>query len=349
MLNRYLAGLIPVATVVLSIVAAAVQPTPGDLGSAASQQESQPAVDAAAEQLYIGSDRCVTCHRTQTSVWAETPHALAYEHLPEQYRKDPSCLKCHLTGFAEPGGYVLGMPEDEAKPYLSVGCESCHGPGAAHEDLVKQWTLSDPADEERLLVEMKEAITLNPPDSVCATCHTRQGHQGHPPYDGQPLPQPAFHSNQKTTASSVALPPSPHSYSVKTCGSCHYVQYKQWSVGSHVDLSARLSTRYESDQSCLECHRPNLRPWDWYNPPEDTQVDVSQVGVGCESCHGAAHKHVLFNKQNILGPKLTPEMEEAARQTIREGQPVARCVQCHTRDGHKAHPEFEQPGDASSN
>ncbi len=324
---------------VASVLVPATTPTVSLSTSSSNQQETAEA-SAKPKSSFIGSSRCVSCHRPQSSAWSETQHALAFEHLPEKYRNDESCLKCHVTGLGEPGGYTLDMPEDQATSYRSVGCETCHGPGAAHEDAVKRWTLSDPADEEKLLKEIKTTIVRMPTDTTCATCHVNQSHQAHPPFDGQTTSsRPAFHSTGKTTAASVVPPPSPHSYSVKTCGSCHYVQYKHWNVGKHVDLSATLPDKYGDNQDCLKCHRQSLKPWDWYTAAEDSQSD--RVGVGCESCHGSALKHVQFNKQFISGRKLEPELVEASRQTIREGQSNSKCLECHVREGHVAHPKYD--------
>ena len=350
MSNRFHAWLIPFVTVVTSVCVGSFASYLREPTMPSGEQESQ-RTSGAVQETYIGSARCVTCHRKESAEWSNTQHALAFEHLPEKYREDASCLKCHVTAFGVPGGYDLGMEGDEAEAFLSVGCESCHGPGAAHEDAVKRWTVSEPQDEERLLKEIKTTIARTPTDSQCASCHVTQAHQQHPPYEGQPTPPTAgFHGGGRTTAANVVLPPSPHSYSVKTCGSCHYVQYKQWSGGKHFDLSARLPDQYGEDQECLKCHQKTLEPWDWYTAAPDSHENIKQLGVGCESCHGPALKHVLFTKKFIGGPqlgggpKLGPELEAAARETIRAAKAsVGGCVTCHVREAHLSHPEYDAP------
>ncbi len=322
---------------------------------AANTGESDPAAiiqDQQPKQSYLGSDSCFTCHRDQGGSWTDTAHAKAFEVLPEKYRNDSSCLKCHVTAFGEPGGYAPGMTADAAKPLLSVGCESCHGPGAVHAAAVQTWMMAEPADEERLLKEMKAAIRKGAPDDVCAKCHTAQGHQQHPPYDGQPSSTVAKNLpmgnglDVRMASSAITAPPSPHSYNVKTCGSCHYEQYNTWRTGHHVGLSTKIPATYANDQSCLECHRESQDSAQWYTASTDSTDSDSkdkQSGIGCESCHGSGYKHVMFNKQYIHAPPLTGELEQAARQSISKEKPATACSSCHIQMAHKAHPKYETP------
>ena len=63
---------------------------------------------------------------------------------------DLECVSCHVTGYGEPGGSILG----NLKNLTSVQCESCHGPGSIHAK-----------DEDAA------SILLRPPESLCVTCH----------------------------------------------------------------------------------------------------------------------------------------------------------------------------------
>ena len=169
MLTQYFRGIRPATTMGLVCLAVAyVRSAPGEPKMSAGEPGSLPALiqESDADLFYIGSDGCFTCHREQGGSWSETKHAKAFENLPEKYRTDSSCLKCHVTAFGENGGYSAGMAAADAQPFLSVGCESCHGPGSRHAAGVQRWMLAEPADEERLMKEMKAAIRKNPEDNV---------------------------------------------------------------------------------------------------------------------------------------------------------------------------------------
>ncbi len=145
-----------------------------------------------------------------------------------------------------------------------VGCEACHGPGARHVDAAQRFVLANPGEEAKIEQEMRATIVKTPPDTVCAACHKVQAHQKHPAYDGPSSSKdkstpvvvcdPALSIAPRLT--STARMPSSSRYSTKTCGGCHYVQYKQWSTEKHSALSWMLPAKYLNDQSCQNCH-PN--------------------------------------------------------------------------------------------
>ena len=79
---------------------------------------------------FVGNEACVTCHEAETEQWHTTPHSHAQETLVREGKDhDPECQKCHTVGF----GYRTGFVTPEITPGMwNVGCESCHGGGAAH-------------------------------------------------------------------------------------------------------------------------------------------------------------------------------------------------------------------------
>ena len=94
--------------------------------------------------VFVGSERCLSCHPTAAKVWEGSAHHHAYQTLvdakrPSNRQYDPECIVCHTIGF----GYQSGFKSAAETPKLeNVGCESCHGPGSLHSN--------NPADPEQL-------------------------------------------------------------------------------------------------------------------------------------------------------------------------------------------------------
>lgn len=102
---------------------------------------------------YAGSQACAGCHPVPTAQWAQTPHASAWASLEKETRQlDLDCWGCHATGAERPGG---PQHPTQVEPGLQgVGCESCHGPGAAHAQTPKA-----------------HEMVASPPLSTCTGCH----------------------------------------------------------------------------------------------------------------------------------------------------------------------------------
>lgn len=79
---------------------------------------------------YVGSGSCYGCHSNTYWNWSNTDHASAYgaiSNVPPAGRE--TCLPCHTVG----AGRATGFADTSTTPHLTdVGCENCHGPGAAH-------------------------------------------------------------------------------------------------------------------------------------------------------------------------------------------------------------------------
>jgi hypothetical protein len=79
---------------------------------------------------YVGSQRCVECHKIAGALWARSAHAKAFAVLVQrQADADPKCVGRHTIGFGSVSGY---RREFGGEKMVNVGCESCHGPGSIH-------------------------------------------------------------------------------------------------------------------------------------------------------------------------------------------------------------------------
>ncbi len=151
---------------------------------------------------YVGVKTCTKCHDVQGESWAETAHAKAFESLKanakaeakqkakldpaKDYTKDKDCVGCHSTGFGQSGGFAAGGEVGGQKQLGSVGCESCHGPGAGYRDehgkAEKKLKREGQATPRKTLVAAGQSFDY---EKVCATCH--MNFQGSP-YKGAKAP-----------------------------------------------------------------------------------------------------------------------------------------------------------------
>ncbi len=132
-----------------------------------------------AKSTFVGVNKCKMCHMKEYKAWAETKHAHALANLaaatPEQLKKmnellktsvekpgtDAACVRCHVTGYQEAGGYS-GADSTKDVPLAFVGCEDCHGPGSAH--------LAVPMSNK----EGRKASVVHPTAETCVKCHTAE-------------------------------------------------------------------------------------------------------------------------------------------------------------------------------
>ncbi len=166
---------------------------------------------------YVGSKACKKCHIKQYKSWKKTKMAKGLEILKpgqakeakEKYKLDPakdystdkSCLKCHTTGYGEPGGYAIPDPKDadavkKAKNLEGVGCESCHGPGSAYAKVFKEIQKSkrEYKQEELYKVGLKKMGKES-----CVNCHNDKS----PTYDKS---KPFDYEKQKDADTHEHLP-----------------------------------------------------------------------------------------------------------------------------------------------
>jgi hypothetical protein len=151
------------------------------LFSALSRQTSvaqQPLEKPPEGQTYVGTKECAACHFEQFMAWRNTPHAKAYDILPEKYRTDASCLKCHTTGHGTPTGF---KSLKETPNLVGNSCENCHGPGSEHSKVAKSFGQQKLNEQQQKYV--RSTIYLMQPKNVCAECHLASKHQAHPKYD----------------------------------------------------------------------------------------------------------------------------------------------------------------------
>jgi hypothetical protein len=103
---------------------------------------------------YVGWTRCAVCHSDIAGIWQNSRHAKAIESLKKSKQENlPGCVKCHVTGYEQDGGFL----DYELTPEMAgVQCEECHGPGDSH--------VNNSAGEP-----VKSKV---PGVEICRKCHT---------------------------------------------------------------------------------------------------------------------------------------------------------------------------------
>jgi hypothetical protein len=140
--------------------------------------------DSGAE--FVGAKACAECHTRAYAIWKKTPHAHAFEHLKRARKGDPEygitriydaeCLACHVTGWnpQEVLRYETGFVNaefatndaDKLRSKLLQGqqCESCHGPGSRHIELIEDGDIEAAAKMVRVTLKQAE-------EKTCVKCH----------------------------------------------------------------------------------------------------------------------------------------------------------------------------------
>lgn len=129
--------------------------------------------DPPADQEYVGTKNCASCHFEQYMKWRKTGHAKAFEMLTTKYQKDEKCLKCHTTGYGEPTGF---KDMETTSALAGISCESCHGPGSKHVEVSKPFAkVKELTPDQSKLVN--DSIWLMLPKNICVECHNMQAHK----------------------------------------------------------------------------------------------------------------------------------------------------------------------------
>jgi 2',3'-cyclic-nucleotide 2'-phosphodiesterase (5'-nucleotidase family) len=104
---------------------------------------------------YASNAACGMCHEAALAQWKTTDHADAIATLKKSsHDHDPACIGCHTTGYLQRGG--TRNVETAIDQFANVGCETCHGPSAAH---VRS-------------VDKKRGTSRKVDPVICLGCHT---------------------------------------------------------------------------------------------------------------------------------------------------------------------------------
>ena len=187
---------------------------------------------------------------SQPGSWAPTP---GYEFTDLGFNRPitPGCIFCH-SGHPNSVAGTNGKFETEPFSELAIGCERCHGPGAAHVQSMRKTTT--PPESKSASVKPFDSRIVNPSrltpylsDNICIACHQtgdvrvlKPGKTYQDVRPGVPLDD---------TLSILLVPPTRDSPP-----SADHVEHY---------YSMTLSKCYRSSpgrMSCTTCHDPHVEP-----------------------------------------------------------------------------------------
>ena len=199
------------------------------------------------------------------------------------------CAECHATGYEK--NYDAAMRSyASTQAEIGVGCEACHGPGAAHLDWADGLDVAESHPDLDAYGFTQSFATTEATVQQCATCHSRR--EAHD--DASPVPGTPYHD-----AYGLALlrPGAYHADGqildeVYVYGS--FLQSKMYAAGvGCLDCHDAHTTERvaEGNAVCTQCHSPSGNPdfptlaLSEYDAPEHHFHEPGTAGAQCKSCH----------------------------------------------------------------
>jgi predicted CXXCH cytochrome family protein len=229
------------------------------------------------------------------------------------------CAECHSTELRknyDPATNTYATTWAE----IDVGCETCHGPGAAHVDWAKgdrhgadgltvhfderngvQWTLDPATGSARRSVPRTSAKELE----TCGVCHARAGKIAEPWRPGQSLLEThlpsllepgLFEADGKMLDEVYNYAPFRQSkmfVAGVSCSDCH---------DPH-----SLHLRAEGDSVCLQCH-----DGDRFATASHHHHDEGSTGGRCVACHMPERTYMVVDPRHDHGFRI-PRPDESVR------------------------------------
>ncbi len=198
------------------------------------------------------------------------------------------CAACHATGFtanydSETRSYASTQVE------IGVGCEACHGPGAAHVKWVEslETTQTPPPAAYGFPVDMSDPAAAI---DQCGTCHSRREHF----YDGNPPPGLPFNDAYNIVPLHAGLYEADGQILDEVYVYGSFLQSKMYAEGvscNDCHLPHEATLKADGNAVCAQCHSPagNPRfpdlPLKVFDGPEHTHHPKGSDGAMCKNCH----------------------------------------------------------------
>ncbi len=270
---------------------------------------------------------CSVCHAPKAATWAGTMHSQAILVIDVNTHFTAECLPCHTTGSpnteAEGDGWahrarVLGwvFPTviqagnwdaikanyPELAKVANVQCESCHGPGSAHNGVK---------------ADNKTAISMTA--SQCRQCHDAPDH--HPQF--QEFANAGHAISMTSGTNPEGINRGSKTSTTSDCARCHTTNgYVDVAIKGAQYTSAPYAT--PAPVNCIACHDPHENA-----NPSQLRKAVDESCTYCHSVrlssHGLHHSHQGPMIKGVDGRELPGYTYRTSAHSAID----TRCVQCH--------------------
>ena len=260
---------------------------------------------------FVGQDTCVTCHEGYDSAVNRSKH-----------------------GFAK----------DPRTPAAAQGCESCHGPGAAHVE-----------NPEKVKPREFSKLAAAEVNESCTTCHNRGEHAmwNGSAHDSRNMACTSCHSVHSPKTDDGQLKAVSQT---ATCATCHRDKVNKLDRSGHMPVSEGkmecsschnvhgskntrlLRAGFTTNESCTSCHADKRGPFLWEHAP------VRESCVTCHDPHGSSNERMLVAKAPFLCQRCHNHSRHPA--TIYDAQQLQTsnrvfsraCTTCHAQVHGSNHP-----------
>lgn len=221
---------------------------------------------------------------------------------PGGYAGEDTCLTCHTDMGKGYHDSAHGIAANPRAPRGQHGCESCHGPGAAHVEAG-----GDPS----LIMRLAELPAREASDA-CLTCHARGAHAAWEgsAHDVRQLSCLTCHSAHAPAAPAALLTTASET---TLCAQCHRDKVAKLDRSGHMPLregkmecsschnphgsasNVRMLRAGNSiSESCATCHTDKRGPFLYEHAP------VRENCATCHDPHGSMNERMLVAKQPII-------------------------------------------------
>ncbi len=225
-----------------------------------------------------------------------------------------TCLKCHSTDAKV--SPILQTPHatkgDAHSPFGQEGCESCHGPSAAH--------VASRSNEPNVVFKGPAKSPVAERNAQCISCHEnglRMNWQGSQHQSNEVACNDChtLHASKDPVLVKITQPTK--------CFTCHTEQRADSFKFSHHPIR-------EGKVVCADCHNPHGAP----GPKLLKEFTVNET---CYTCHMEKRGPLLWEHQPVRENCLnchTPHGSTQAR--LLNNRPPYLCQECHANSGHQA-------------